>query len=394
MRTNAPLLLVLLAVSASAAEVRYHAVPLVSMTPGGVNEPQGISENGIISGGSSFDAGGGYTAAVVWPYAGTDPIVIGGTPGSASFGSAVNSDGVVCGMLDSGTPFVWHDGVLTQLTAASGQPLAFGTPHAISDSGVVAGRAMGSGSPFDHAIAWNPPTGQRLPVPPGTAYAYAYGINESGRIVGSLVGPDLKSYLAIWELGQPMVMTVGSGTTFVRELLAVNNHGVCVGWVSAESSPGTWHGVRWNGTTLTTLAELPAPVGGNLVRAVDINDEGLIVGGDNRQALLWRSPTEVVALHSLVLDLPAGQDLDEAFAVNNAGQIIASGWPNAYLLQPYTCAGDANLDATVNAADLSVLLAKFGDSGAAWDRGDLNGDRHIDAADLSVLLGAFGGACP
>lgn len=57
------------------------------------------------------------------------------------------------------------------------------------------------------------------------------------------------------------------------------------------------------------------------------------------------------------------------------------------------CAGDANRDRAVNAADLSVLLSGFGEPTPSGENGDLNGDAMIDGADLSVLLGNFGGGC-
>lgn len=53
---------------------------------------------------------------------------------------------------------------------------------------------------------------------------------------------------------------------------------------------------------------------------------------------------------------------------------------------PLPCPGDINHDATVDAADLSLLLGAWGSTGAA----DLNADGIVNAADLSVLLGAWG----
>lgn len=60
---------------------------------------------------------------------------------------------------------------------------------------------------------------------------------------------------------------------------------------------------------------------------------------------------------------------------------------------PPHCAGDANGDAHVNGADLSVLLAQFGSAVPAATGADFNGDGLVNGADLSVLLGAFGSSC-
>ncbi len=55
-----------------------------------------------------------------------------------------------------------------------------------------------------------------------------------------------------------------------------------------------------------------------------------------------------------------------------------------------TLPGDANLDLQVEDADLSLLLANFGKTGAKWFEGDFTGDGLVDDADLSLLLANFG----
>lgn len=62
-------------------------------------------------------------------------------------------------------------------------------------------------------------------------------------------------------------------------------------------------------------------------------------------------------------------------------------------ITPPSCAGDANGDGLVNAADLSVLLSNFGQPAAGPGFGDLNGDGQCNGADLSVLLATFGVPC-
>jgi len=62
-------------------------------------------------------------------------------------------------------------------------------------------------------------------------------------------------------------------------------------------------------------------------------------------------------------------------------------------ITPPSCAGDANGDGVVNAADLSVLLSNFGQPAAGPGFGDLNGDGQCNGADLSVLLATFGQPC-
>ena len=51
--------------------------------------------------------------------------------------------------------------------------------------------------------------------------------------------------------------------------------------------------------------------------------------------------------------------------------------------------GDANLDGSVNAADLSKVLTAYGETGT-WATGDFNYDGTVNAADLSKVLTNYG----
>jgi CubicO group peptidase (beta-lactamase class C family) len=55
--------------------------------------------------------------------------------------------------------------------------------------------------------------------------------------------------------------------------------------------------------------------------------------------------------------------------------------------------GDANSDGAVSGADLSIVLAQFGQSVAAGTGSDFNFDGVVNGADLSILLANFGSAC-
>jgi hypothetical protein len=54
------------------------------------------------------------------------------------------------------------------------------------------------------------------------------------------------------------------------------------------------------------------------------------------------------------------------------------------------CTSDLNLDGSVNAADLAVVLSRWG---AAGPLADLNLDGTVNAADLAVVLANWG-SCP
>ena len=76
-------------------------------------------------------------------------------------------------------------------------------------------------------------------------------------------------------------------------------------------------------------------------------------------------------------ELDAGSDPDDAASVPTPG-----------------CDGDSNGDGRTDAADLSVLLATFGQAAAPGSGADFNADGMVDAADLSVLLADFGCVTP
>ena len=59
-----------------------------------------------------------------------------------------------------------------------------------------------------------------------------------------------------------------------------------------------------------------------------------------------------------------------------------------------TCPGDLNADGTIDLADLSILLANYGQSGRFYDDGDFDGDGVVDLSDLSELLAVYGTNCP
>lgn len=57
------------------------------------------------------------------------------------------------------------------------------------------------------------------------------------------------------------------------------------------------------------------------------------------------------------------------------------------------CQGDINADGARNTADLTLLLATFGQSVPACTGGDLNSDGQVNTADLTLLLARFGQNC-
>jgi uncharacterized delta-60 repeat protein len=51
--------------------------------------------------------------------------------------------------------------------------------------------------------------------------------------------------------------------------------------------------------------------------------------------------------------------------------------------------GDANLDGTVNGADLNTVLSNYNQTGMNWSQGDFNGDGAVNGADLNIVLSNY-----
>jgi hypothetical protein len=52
--------------------------------------------------------------------------------------------------------------------------------------------------------------------------------------------------------------------------------------------------------------------------------------------------------------------------------------------------GDANGDGTVDINDLTIVLAHYGQTGAAWAQGEFTGDGTVDINDLTIVLAHYG----
>ena len=77
-----------------------------------------------------------------------------------------------------------------------------------------------------------------------------------------------------------------------------------------------------------------------------------------------------------------------------SGQLIdtnSNGIPDICEVDP--CPGDINLNSTVDAVDLAMVLTSWGTSGGDYPRADTNHDGIVSGPDLGALLGGWG-SCP
>ena len=85
--------------------------------------------------------------------------------------------------------------------------------------------------------------------------------------------------------------------------------------------------------------------------------------------------------------------LGSSTALNDPTQQSGLGWiydaAHSQLIVAYALYGDANLDGTVNGADLNTVLSNFNKTGMTWSQGDFNYDGTVNGADLNAVLSNF-----
>ena len=82
----------------------------------------------------------------------------------------------------------------------------------------------------------------------------------------------------------------------------------------------------------------------------------------------------------VILDINA----DDVIDLFDVDQWLADAATENGFLSPFL-RGDANLDGSVDAADLNALALNWRGSGAAWSEGDFTGEGNVDATDLNSL---------
>ena len=205
---------------------------------------------------------------------------------------AINDAGQVAGSIGNHA-VVWNEATPTFLDApAGGFNITYG--WAVNASGQVVGAAYTAGGAVE-GVVWNGTT----PTVLGGEGAFAFGINASGQIVGTLLGSNTA---VIWNGTTPTALANVRGG-YTGEASAINASGQVAGIAGGP--------VVWNGTIPTLLGDL----GDSNVRA--INDAGVLVGdsyttGDEGHAVEWNGTTPTILG-------PAGSS---AYGINNAGEVV------------------------------------------------------------------------
>jgi probable HAF family extracellular repeat protein len=118
----------------------------------------------------------------------------------------------------AGHPFLWDDGLLTDLGTFGG---GFGFPEGINEAGEIVGEAGYPGDVIFHAALWKKGAMTDLGTVEGDPSSVAFHINSKGQVVGAstnLNGEWMHAFL--WENGGPMidlntVVSLGAGVQLI-----------------------------------------------------------------------------------------------------------------------------------------------------------------------------------
>ncbi|HET6445050.1 MAG TPA: HAF repeat-containing protein [candidate division Zixibacteria bacterium] len=276
-----------------------------------------INDNGEVVGFLTFRESGHFEDhAFMWKQGNmTDLVPIDGRECGAL---AINNSGLIVGGVDvPDNDFVacyWEDGSLTEIGTLGGN---YSVAWGVNSSGQIVGMSRDIDG-IDRAFIWQNGFMTNLGTMEGGTFSFALDINESGRAVGygNIAGPQ--PFLGfVWQNG---IMTPLEGLTSAH---AINNLDQIVGF--SKIAEEETHAFMWEDGSLTDLGIIQ----GSLTSvAHDINDLTQVVGYlvmDDRSAhaMLWKNG--VMSDLNDLIPANSGWILEEAYAINNRGQIAGHG---------------------------------------------------------------------
>lgn len=240
----------------------------------------GINSDGKVAGTSVYEPRNGSPMARAFIYDGTSMRDMGTLGGRSSWASAINASGTVVGRSET--------------------------------SQVVPPGQSTSGNPIVHAFIYKDGAMTDLGSSFGSYDSYATAINASGWVTGSI---DMNSSRRAFIYDGKDLTLIPTGTND-----SVGNSINSQGWVA-----GTTNGYGFiykDGKMITLNAGLMYS------QALGINDSGYVVGTATETTRTYGSLYDgqsILELNTLLDPGSAQWNIREAFAINNAGQILATG---------------------------------------------------------------------
>ncbi len=307
-------------VHTASAEVRYTMTVIQGLTPDAAVMPYGINSSGQVVGGSQQS---GIGQAFLWD--GSHSINLGTLPGKAQAGAVgINDLGDIVGASGNNAngsdmrAFLYSGGQMQDLGVLPGFTASQGVD--INDSGQIVGACSSVGSGTTRGFFYS--NGQMVPLKDllGGTQAIAAAINNLGQIGGTSITAAGQGHAAVFSGESAIDLGTLGGAWSVSS--DINDLGQVVG--QSERADAYRQAFLY---TDGHMIDIGALLGTTQSSAVGLNNLGEVVGncwvGSTGHAFFY-SNGAAVDLNNAV-DLPAGWVLTGAGAINDAGQITATG---------------------------------------------------------------------
>ena len=301
------MVIVLVTVSQVLAEVRYTVTDLGGVFNQAVGQARAINNAGQVA---------GWSGDYAFLYSGGTMTALNTSPNYSihSHGWGINSAGQVAGDYVTGGNFhacIYSDGTRTDLGTIGDGTQSYA--RAINDSGHVAGYSQTNGSGPEHAFLYRDGTMTDLGTLSGRLYSFAYAVNNADQVVGRC---ESRAFLysggLMTDLGAAYFSPSDESCAY-----GINDSGQIVGY--ANFGYASHRAFLISGGTATQLGTLDCPDS----EAYGINSAGLVVGMSGERAFLYADGL-MTDLNDLI-DPAAGWDLHCATAINDNGQIVGYG---------------------------------------------------------------------
>jgi len=323
------------------------------------NVAYAINESGQVTGVSAGEA-------VVWtPGSGVQDIGHNSCLGCAPVGG-INDQGDIVGLGDAGG-FLWTKSGGIQPLGTSSQP------SGVNHSDQVTGSFFVGPNQDSHAFLWSPanPVLQDLGTLGGT-FSFAYGINDSGEIVGFSETRDGGELTFLWTASTGMQPI----TAELNAAFAINNQGQVAGVSGSDA-------VIWTQAQgIEDLGVLPGTLGS---WALAISQRGTVVGNSWTQrpgfVFFWSPSQGMVNVNTLSKNK---QQNWSAVGVNSAGQIVANKkGGNVLLLTPVIAVAVSSSQNPSEVGQLVTFTATAGSVAGPPPDGEI-----VTFTDSGTVLGA------
>ena len=295
----------------------------------------GVSPNAIAVGRS---IGNNTSQAFTWTLGGG----IVGLPSLAgrnhSVSNSANDNGIVVGTASTTLfgsnrlPVIWQNGNVMQLPLPPGETL--GDAHGVNTSGVAVGSV--DGGSFQQGVIYSGGNATIITqtTTTGCFFLTAFGINNSGRIVGQGIDPNnaARNVGIVYDIGSANAFEVGALPGANGALaFGVSNNGHVVG--SSMLNQGS--GMPFIYSDATGMVAIPLASGTSQGSARGVNSAGWVVGIDSSAFAIPFLYTGGAETYRLADFLPPNSDWDldmntssSALGISDNGIIVGTGVRN------------------------------------------------------------------